>query len=81
MAAPAFADENIALKVGQSVEYAPGFLPAQVVCDDLAVVLVEDIGPRFRLTGRRAGATDCGFWSVAPRGQRRAVHITVSGAR
>ena len=57
--------EVLKLKVGESVGYTPGFLPAQVVCDDLSVVRVEDAGTRFRLVGLKAGATDCGFFNIA----------------
>jgi hypothetical protein len=49
----------MALKVSTSVEFSPGFLPAQVVCDDLTVVRVDDIGKSFRLTGLKAGVTFC----------------------
>jgi len=70
--------DTISLRVGQSSDYTPGFLPAQVVCDDLSVIRVEDAGSHFRITGLRAGGTDCSFWSIALKGIRRFVHITVS---
>src|SRR5258708_3244386 len=45
--------EPMTLKVGNTVEFNPGFLPAQVVCDDLGVVRVDDLGKAFGLTGLR----------------------------
>jgi len=67
--------DAIRLKVGKPVDYTPGFLPAQVVCDDVSVIRVEDAKTRFRLTGLKSGATDCGFFSVT--GRHRLLHITV----
>jgi hypothetical protein len=63
--------------VGQAIDYTPGFLPAQVICNDVSLLRVEDAGTRFRITGVRAGETDCGFWSILFRGVRRIVHVRV----
>lgn len=67
--------DTVTLKVGQSVYYTPGFLPAQVMCDDRSIVRVDDAGSTFRLTALRAGETDCAFWSIAMKGIRRVVHV------
>jgi hypothetical protein len=71
----AVAGDILTLKVGQSMSYTPGFLPAQVVCDDQSVVRIDDAGSAFRLTALKAGETDCAFWSIALKGIRRVVHI------
>jgi hypothetical protein len=69
--------EPMQLERGKPVDFRPGFLPAQVVCDDLSVIKVEDAGDHFRLTGLKAGKTLCGFSSVAPSGRRRLLEITI----
>lgn len=74
----AVAPDTLTLAVGQSVNYTPGFLPAQVVCDDRSIVRVEDAGTAFRLTGLKPGETDCAFWSIAIKGKRRVVHVSVA---
>jgi hypothetical protein len=74
---PASAPDTLSLRVGQAIDYTPGFLPAQVICNDVSIIRVEDAGTPFRLTGLRAGDTDCGFWSIALRGIRRVVHVRV----
>jgi hypothetical protein len=58
-----------------------GFLPAQVVCDDTSIVMVEDAGEAFRLTALKAGSTLCGFSSIVIKGRRRVVEVTVTPYR
>jgi hypothetical protein len=69
--------EPMQLARNKPVDFRPGFLPAQVVCDDLTIIRVEDAGDHFRLTGLKAGTTLCGFSSVAPSGRRRVLEIAV----
>jgi hypothetical protein len=69
--------EPMTLEIGKSREWAAGFAPAQVVCDDTDVVRVEDAGKAFKLTGLKAGKTHCSFWSMALPGVRRTLEITV----
>jgi hypothetical protein len=70
--------DSLSLRVGQSVEFNPGFLPAQVVCDDTRIVMVEDAGKAFRLTALKPGSTLCGFSSIAIKSRRRVVEVTVT---
>ncbi len=70
--------QTIALKVGQSVDFTPGFLPAQVVCDDISIVEVSDGGDHFRVKGLRVGRTACGFLAITrPLGRRRVMTVIV----
>lgn len=70
--------EQLSLKLNQSINFTPGFLPAQVVCDDLTVIKVEDAGQTFKITGLKAGSTLCGFTSTAMRGRRRVIEFVVT---
>jgi hypothetical protein len=69
--------EPMRLTRGKPIDFRPGFFPAQVVCDDLAIVKVEDAGDHFRISGLKAGTTLCGFSSIAPSGKRRVLEIVV----
>ena len=69
--------EAILLRVGQGMDFRPGFVPAQSTCDDPSVIKIEDAGDHFRITGLQPGKTLCGFTSIAPRGRRRLLELTV----
>ena len=58
-------------------DFNPGFLPAQVDCNDLSIVQVADAGDRFRMTGMEAGWTQCGFTSIVLPSDRRVITVLV----
>jgi hypothetical protein len=69
--------EVMVLKVGQKVDFRPGFFPAQSTCDDWSVIRLEDAGDHFVISARAPGKTLCGFSSVAPSGRRRLLELIV----
>ena len=54
---------QIRIKVGEAFQLHLGFIIVGLVCDDVAVVRVEDGGDHLRLVGLAPGRTKCGFWS------------------
>jgi hypothetical protein len=58
------------LAVGRPVAFVPAEIPASVICDDLAVLRVEDAGTYLRLTGLKPGETACSFGSLFTPGRR-----------
>jgi hypothetical protein len=84
LAAPAWAQnagqgaEQVVLHVDRPIAFTPGFLPAQVICDDLSIVRVEDAGTSFRITGLKEGSTLCSFWATGRGGIRRLFRFVVA---
>lgn len=71
--------EPITLRVGQTKTLDLGFLPAQIICDDLNVLEVRDARDRIQLVGKTAGRTLCSF-RAALTGFRRVFEVTVTAA-
>ena len=71
--------ESVTVKVGSGVDFSPGFLPAQVICDDVSIVDVVAGDESFRIKGLRAGKTDCGFVALTGAlGRRRVITVNVA---
>jgi hypothetical protein len=75
--ATARSDEEITLRVGEKVDFAPGAQPSGIVCDDLTIISVADGGSYLVITGLKPGATTCSVALTTMPGLRKVYRFSV----